>query len=138
MSPSPRWNQRLRLQVTARSSTPPAGPNRCPACRHEAILEPYRLPGDSACPNCGHRLWIDLDGTVRDVAGVAVRRRMLKIAFVLLMVALVFMLVLFGVPSMNPFELAVIATLAAILFGPKLFKLARRALRFRPLRRGPK
>jgi hypothetical protein len=137
MKPAPRWNWgRLTRQTIAYSRTPDGGSNRCPLCAHEAIVEPYRLPGDAACPNCGQLLWFDLDGTVRDVAGVAARRRMLKAGAIVLAVAFVLLLITFGVPSLNPVELTVIVVLAAFLFGPRLFNLVRRVVRLWPFRRG--
>ena len=121
--------------MTISSRTPEGRPNHCPVCGHELMIEPSIPPGDAPCPTCGHLLWFGEGGTVRDVAGVAVRRRMLKAGVVLVVVVLVLALFIFGVPGLSPIELTVIVALAAILFGARIFQAFNRARRFWPFRR---
>lgn len=39
------------------SRTPEGGPNRCPVCGHDVLLEPSLASGDATCHNCGRLLW---------------------------------------------------------------------------------
>ena len=98
-------------------------------------IEPSIPPGNTPCPNCGNSLWIGEGGMVSDVAGVALRRRMVKAGLWLVVIVLVLALIIFGPPGLSPVELTVILTLAAVLFGPRLIQAFARARRFWPFRR---
>jgi hypothetical protein len=60
---------------------------------------------------------------------------MLKAGVVLAVVVLVLALVIIGPPGLSRIELAMIAALAAVLFGPRLFQVIGRARRYWPFRR---